>query len=420
MQKVFIGVSRSACTPIQRREHLPRSSHDGNMSRDVKIIGKSRGIRALLRLVEMCAPSDAPVLISGESGTGKELVAQRLHSLSERSAGPFVTVNCAAIPKDLLESELFGYRKGAFSGAVSDRKGRFELAHNGTLFLDEIGDMALEMQAKLLRALQEGVVDPIGSTSPVRINARIVSATHKNLESDCSAGRFREDLFYRLNVLPITVPSLRDRSEDIPDLLDHFARHFAPRGKAPVRFDTVFETLLHDYSWPGNIRELSNFVRRMSVVMAGRMLGIDAVPSDMLPRRLRELALEKGLHVPAAREDAPARSMEPPVTGVVSGLRPRPAAPVDSTACATNVDEIILIANGMQDFPADGVFLKEQLAEFERKIIRHALAQTGGNITRTADLLNLQRTTLVQKLKKFQRDGLAVSADNEGQSEVGD
>ena len=390
------------------------------MTRDIKIIGKSRGIRELLRLVEMCAASDAPVLISGESGTGKELVAQALHALSERSAGPLVTVNCAAIPKDLLESELFGYRKGAFSGAVSDRKGRFELAHNGTLFLDEIGDMALEMQAKLLRTLQEGIVDPVGSTSPVRINVRIVSATHKNLESECNAGRFRDDLFYRLNVLPMTVPSLRDRYEDIPDLLDHFARQFAPRGEAPVRFDTVFQTLLHDYSWPGNIRELSNFVRRMSVVMAGRMLSIDAVPPDMLPRRLRELALEKGLHKPVASEDALGRTMEPWVPGVVSELRPRSAPPDESAACSTNVDEIILIANGLQDFPANGVFLKEQLAEFERKIIRHALTQTGGNITRTADLLNLQRTTLVQKLKKFQRDGLAAAADIEDQIAVGE
>lgn len=384
------------------------------------MVGKGLRIRALLRLAEMCAASDAPVLISGESGTGKELVAQALHSFSARSTGPFVPVNCAAIPKDLLESELFGYRKGAFSGAVSDRKGRFELAHNGTLFLDEIGDMALEMQAKLLRTLQEGVVDPVGSTSPVRVNVRVLSATHKNLESECNAGRFREDLFYRLNVLPISVPSLRDRCEDIPELLDHFARHFAPRGEAPVRFDTVFQTLLHDYSWPGNIRELSNFVQRMSVVMAGRLLSIDAVPPDMLPRRLRELALEKGLHDPAASQEAPARAVEPTVRGVVSELRPRPAASVDNTASATNVDEIILIANGMQEFPADGVFLKEQLAEFERKIIRHALTQTGGNITRTADLLNLQRTTLVQKLKKFQRDGLAVSADIEGQIAVGE
>ena len=383
-------------------------------------LGHSAGASSIRILLDCVASSSATVLLTGESGTGKELLARALHEQSERHGGNFVPINCGAIPKDLLESELFGYRKGAFSGAVSDRKGRFELAHNGTLFLDEIGDMALEMQAKLLRTLQEGVVDPVGSTSPVRINARIISATHKNLESECDSARFREDLFYRLNVLPITVPSLRDRCEDIPDLLDHFARQFATRGQAPVRFDTAFQVLLHDYSWPGNIRELSNFVRRMSVVMAGRMLSIDAVPPDMLPRRLRELALEKGLHEPAGSENALGRAMEPSAPGVVSELRPRPAAQVDSTARSTNVDEIILIANGLQHFPADGVFLKEQLAEFERKIIRHALTHTGGNITRTADLLNLQRTTLVQKLKKLQRDGLAASADIEGQIAVGE
>ncbi len=387
----------------------------GRMTRDVNIVGKGRRVRALLRLLEMCAPSEASVLINGESGTGKELVAQALHSLSNRNHGPFVPVNCAAIPKDLLESELFGYRKGAFSGALTDRKGRFELANNGTLFLDEIGDMALEMQAKLLRVLQEGVVDPIGASAPVRINVRIVAATHRNLELESQAGRFREDLFYRLNVLPITVPALRDRCEDIPELLEHFARLFAPKGAPPVRFDPLFQTLLHDYSWPGNIRELSNFVQRMSVVMTGRVLSVGAVPPDMLPKRLRELALEKGLGDALTTEASPEAAIQESMpSNTVTKFRPR--EPMEFA----NVDEIILIANGVQDFPADGVFLKEQLAEFERKIIRHALTQTGGNITRTADLLNLQRTTLVQKLKKFQRDGLAVAAEIESQIAVGE
>ena len=234
------------------------------------IIGKSAHTRTLLDLIKVLAGSNSTVLITGESGTGKELVAQALHRHSPRRQSPFVPINCGAIPKDLLESELFGHRKGAFTGAVSDRVGRFEMAHGGTLFLDEIGDLPLDMQVKLLRVLQDRCVVPVGATRSVAIDVRVIAATHKNLAQDVAQARFREDLYYRLNVLPCHTAPLRERQEDIPELLAFYAERHAQEGHAPIQFDDDLMRALVTYGWPGNVRELSNLVDRFTTLFPGQ------------------------------------------------------------------------------------------------------------------------------------------------------
>ena len=237
-----------------------------------EIVGSSKAIKAVIERIEKVAPTPARVLVTGENGTGKELVARAIHDLSLRARGPFVEVNCAAIPAELIESELFGHMKGSFTGAVSDRPGKFELADGGTLFLDEIGDMSLPAQAKVLRALQEGVISRIGSGKPLEIDVRVVAATNKTLEQEIAAGRFREDLLYRLNVVPIEVPPLRVRRGDIPQLVSHFSDQLSGTGRAglkPKEFEPGALKLLAAHDWPGNIRELRNAVERLLILAAG-------------------------------------------------------------------------------------------------------------------------------------------------------
>ena len=251
------------------------------------IIGSSRVISELRALISQAASSDASVLILGESGTGKELVARALHTESTRSKANFVPVNCGAIPGELLESELFGHKRGAFTGAISDRTGRFELAHQGTLFLDEIGDMPLEMQVKLLRVLQEQKVDPVGSTKSIDVNVRIVAATHQNLDDYIRDGEFREDLYYRLNVIPVILPSLRERQEDIPELLQFYLERHAHNGQVS-RFDGALTEALCHYPWPGNIRELVNLVHRLCCFFPGQNIGLSQIPASLLPKGIAE------------------------------------------------------------------------------------------------------------------------------------
>ena len=359
-----------------------------------QIIGDSKQVRLLREMMSLVADTNATVLISGESGSGKELVAQALHNGSPRANAAFVPINCAAIPKDLLESELFGHRKGAFSGAIADRKGRFELANGGTLFLDEIGDMPAEMQVKLLRVLQEGVIDPVGSTGHVPVDVRVVAATHRDLEAECAAGRFREDLFFRLNVLPIKVPPLRERREDIPLFIEHFSKFHAQGENRPITFENCLAQAMQEYAWPGNIRELSNLLFRLSVLYPMRHLSTGSVPRNLLPTKM-----EVDVSIASA---AAGDSIDPdggPVEGAADNVATNPR--LDRNP----VEDIILVTNGGAMLPKGGLALKDYLYGIEKNIIEQALIRTGGNVSKTAQLLRLQRTTLIQKMNKLKRDG---------------
>jgi len=363
-------------------------------------IGTSPIAQALRRLVSTIANSNATVLITGESGTGKELLARSLHEQSDRVGGAFVPINCSAIPKELLESELFGHRKGSFTGAVADRIGRFELAHGGTIFLDEIGDMSLDMQVKLLRVLQERLIDPVGATRQVPIDVRVIAATHRDLEAEIQAGRFREDLYYRLNVLPVVTPPLRERKEDIPELLRFYATHYKLGHMQAVRFSTEFLQALMDYPWPGNVRELCNLIDRFSTLYAGQELDLRAIPSNLLPKALvpiqAELLARSG---PATMQEM---NMPPEVLAEMQAAESTDDMVDQPEPQDNEIESIIMLAQGMPHLPPEGLSLKDRLAEIERNIIEQALERSQGNVSRTAKLLNLQRTTLIEKINKYE------------------
>ena len=393
-----------------------------NKSPSKAFIGASAGAEAIRHLIERVASSAATVLITGESGTGKELVARALHDQSDRSGGNFVPINCAAIPKDLLESELFGHRKGAFTGAMADRIGRFELAHGGTIFLDEIGDLSLDMQVKLLRVLQERTVDPVGGLKSVAVDVRVVAATHRDLEAEIEAGRFREDLYYRLNVLPLNTPALRQRAQDVPALLTHFAEHFVGKGQTPITFTADFIEALKDYSWPGNVRELSNLVDRFNTLFSGQMLGLASVPSSLLPKGLRAIQAERVSTpiVDSLEIVAPLNMKDTHHNANADVMNPfaNPAPPL-AMDLHNEVEDIIMLAQGLPSLPPEGLSLKDRLADIERDLIVQALARTDGNVSQTARLLNLQRTTLIEKLNKYDlRQGTLPVALSEGDKEA--
>jgi sigma-54 specific flagellar transcriptional regulator A len=364
-----------------------------DMKPTTHFIGSSESAVALRQLVATMANSNATVMITGESGTGKELLARLLHEQSDRCGANFVPINCAAIPKDLLESELFGHRKGSFTGAVADRIGRFELAHGGTIFLDEIGDMSLDMQVKLLRVLQERTVDPIGGTRQVQVDVRVVAATHRDLETEIAAGRFREDLYYRLNVLPMVTPPLRERNDDVPELLGFFAKKCASYGKQPIRFKTDFMAALQKYPWPGNVRELSNVVDRFSTLYAGQELDLRAIPPTLLPKGLVSAQAELQAKAPLLAK----MEMTPPPE-VLAEM----SSAAESEEEENDVEGLIMLAQGMPQLPPEGLSLKERMAQIERSIIEQALERNAGNVSRTAKLLNLQRTTLIEKINKYE------------------
>src|SRR5689334_20825878 len=254
----------------QRRLEAENRALRAKVDRTQTMVGESYAMRQLREQVAMAAPTNGRVLIYGENGTGKELVARTVHTLSRRRSSPFVEVNCAAIPEELIESELFGHVRGAFTGAVSDRRGRFEAADGGTIFLDEIGDMSLKTQAKVLRVLQEHTMEPVGGTSSIKVDTRVLAATNKDLPQEIRAGQFREDLYFRLNVIPIFVPPLRERQEDIPLLADHFMAEFAQEyGRRIKRLDAGAIKTLQRYAWPGNVRELRNVIERLMIMVPG-------------------------------------------------------------------------------------------------------------------------------------------------------
>ncbi len=331
----------------QRRLEAENRVLRARVDRRLEMVGESHAMRQLREQVAMAAPTNGRVLIFGDNGTGKELVARTIHALSRRRTGPFVEVNCAAIPEELIESELFGHVKGAFTGAVGDRRGKFELADGGTIFLDEIGDMSVKTQAKVLRVLQEQVVEPVGGTSGVRVDVRVLAATNKELPAEIRAGRFREDLYFRLNVIPIFVPLLRDRKDDIPLLAEHFIVGFAREyGRRTKTLEPGAVAALQEYPWPGNVRELRNVIERLVIM----------VPGDTISGR--DLTFLDG---PPGPESEP----EPPAGGD----------------------------------PAETMTLQAARSRFEREFILRTLASQSGNVSRTADVLGVERSNFYRKMR---------------------
>ena len=372
-------------------------------------MGSSVAIKQLRALIDRCADSNAPVLLRGQSGTGKELVSRALHDSSHRANHPFLAINCGAIPDQLLESELFGHCKGAFTGATCNRKGRFELAQKGTLFLDEIGDMPSQLQVKFLRVLEEKIVEPVGGGTGIKIDVRIVAATHRNLEEMVSEGKFREDLLYRLNVLPISIPALDHRSEDIPELLAHFADVFGTGGEQ-IMFTKRSLLLLQAYSWPGNVRELANFVQRFSVLYPGKTIEIPQVPDEFLTKELIELnrRYETSTNNESLEEGADFNSSD--AITADNPLLDQSLSEDDIEGRDKHIthlykndfEQIIELSNSISAIPAEGVPTKDLLNNLEANLIRTALDQTDGNVSKASDLLQLGRTSLIQKITKYQ------------------
>jgi sigma-54 specific flagellar transcriptional regulator A len=340
-------------------------------------VGISSQVQQVRTLISQVAPSLANVLILGESGTGKELVARSIHRQSERANRPFVPVNCGAIPTDLLESELFGHEKGAFTGAIATRAGRFELAEGGTLFLDEIGDMSPHMQVKLLRVLQERCYERVGSNKTRDTDVRIIAATHRKLEEEMPNGTFREDLFYRLEEFPIQMPPLRDRPDDIPILVQTLIKRLQNERGTLIIGKSVIEALQR-YSWPGNVRELSNVVERLRVLHRDSRAELSSLPEKVL-----------GAGVPAVRSLGVGRSASQSVIPIRAH-----AADAGQQHGAAGQDMGVCL-------PASGLNLKDYLASIELYLIREALDRTDGVVAQAAKMLGLGRTTLVEKMRKY-------------------
>ena len=321
------------------------------------IIGKSPLMQKLYKMIERVAPANSTVLIQGESGTGKELIARALHRISPRKDQALVAVNCGAIPEDLLESELFGHVRGAFTGAAHARVGRFEMANGGTLFLDEIGDMSQKLQVKMLRVLQEKVVEPVGSVKSIKVDVRVVAATHKNLETEVAEGRFREDLFYRLNVVPIHVPPLRERGMDITLLADFFLdKYEKDMGTEKIAVNKEIYDIFQSYNWPGNVRELENLMERLTVLSDDEVL-LEDLPTKFLDGSNINTEADTDHSIPAS-----------------------------AFCVGTSIP--------------DGFDFNREVASFENQLILSALNSTDWNKNKAARLLNLNRTTLVEKIKK--------------------
>jgi DNA-binding NtrC family response regulator len=336
---------------LRSRPLMPKHKLEKPGAEDIffGIVGRCKSMKEVFERIEKVAKSDSTILITGASGTGKELVANAIHKLSTRAQSPRVAVNCGAIPGELLESELFGHIKGSFTGAISNRKGRFEIAHQGSLFLDEIGDMPLLLQVKLLRVLQLKQIEPVGSSEAIDVDVRVIAATHRDLEQQVKDGKFREDLFYRLNVIPIRVPELKERREDIPLLISYFLDRFTSADRSnEISFSHEAMDLLMSYEWPGNVRELENVIERLVILRGG---------NEILP------------------EDLPSKIYR--------------TNPLVSHQYKT-----------LFELPEQGVDLKTILSDIEDSLILQALGRTGGNKNQASKLLSLNRTTLIEKMKK--------------------
>ncbi|HEC18687.1 MAG TPA: sigma-54-dependent Fis family transcriptional regulator [Gammaproteobacteria bacterium] len=342
-----------------------RGSTSGGMNLDLfrSLVGNSRGVTEVRKLIEQVADSEATVLILGESGTGKEVVARNLHYHSARRDKPFVPINCGAIPGELLESELFGHEKGAFTGAISARRGRFEMAEGGTLFLDEIGDMPMSMQVKLLRVLQERTFERVGGNKELKADVRVIAATHQNLEELIQEGKFREDLFYRLNVFPIDMPPLRERIDDVPLLVNELIARMENEKRGSVRFTPAAMLALCQYRWPGNVRELSNLLERMVIMYPYGIVDVGDLPAKFRPA--------------GGSSEAPAPSI--------------------------NFEQHLMPTADFQTsrLPREGIDLKEHISSMECSLIKQALDEAGGVVAHAAKRLKMRRTTLVEKLRKY-------------------
>jgi sigma-54 specific flagellar transcriptional regulator A len=347
---------------------------------DRRLVGVSDAIQDVRSLVTKVAPTDATVLLQGESGTGKEVIARLVHDCSERADGPFIPVNCGAIPADLLESELFGHEKGAFTGAVAARKGRFEMADGGTLFLDEIGDMPYDMQVKLLRVLQERTFERVGGGKAIKCNVRVIAATHQQLEQHVEDGKFRMDLYYRLNVFPLEVPALRERTADIAGLAQRFIDSFAEQGRGIIRLEADAMAHLRLYQWPGNVRELGNLIERLLILHTDQAVFATDLPAKYQSTQL--VITERPDNVDPLVDQLPDEEPE----DLSALFAPAPTSPV-APPTPSHIDE-----------PID---LKQHMADTERALIISALEQTGWVNAHAAKLLTLQRTTLVEKMRKY-------------------
>lgn len=352
------------------------------------LIGNGHAMQQVKKLIQQVAKTDATVLILGESGTGKEVVAQALHSISTRHDKPFVPINCGAIPGELLESELFGHEKGAFTGAITARKGRFEMAEKGSIFLDEIGDMPLPMQVKLLRVLQERIYERVGGNKSFECDVRVIAATHRHLEDHIADGKFREDLFYRLNVFPIEMPALRERPEDIPTLLDFMFNKIKGMNRDIPNLSEKALISLQHYAWPGNVRELGNLAERLSILFPGITVEYDDLPIKYQVELPQEASL---IQVDSTEIDLE-RVVEPPITESFNET--------GEAAVVEDIAETISVESETPNLD-DGLDLKAYLAEMEVQLIQKALTQTNGNVSQAAKLLQTNRTTLVEKIRKF-------------------
>ena len=338
----------------------------------IPLIGRSQAMQEVYRVLARMMQTDLTLMISGESGTGKELVAQALHNFGKRKKGPFVAINMAAIPRDLIESELFGHEKGAFTGAQNRSMGQFEHAQGGTLFLDEIGDMPLEAQTRLLRVLQQGEYTTVGGRTPISTDVRIIAATNKNLEALIAKGLFREDLFYRLNVVPLRLPPLRERTEDIASLVDHFIKQSGGEGRGLKVFSEEAMELMRRHRWPGNVRELENLVRRLGVLYQQDLIGAEIIGAELTSLSAGNLWKSPG-------DTLPVTNLE--------------------EACKSYFDEFFNEAG--EQLPQNGLYHK-CLREFERPLISATLASTNGNQIKAAEILGLNRNTLRKKIRELE------------------
>ena len=368
---------------------LPRNgSHLRSSILFRSLVGTSKAMNDVRFLIEQVAKTPATVLVLGESGTGKEVVARNIHNLSSRAAGAFVPVNCGAIPAELLESELFGHEKGAFTGAISTRKGRFELAEGGTLFLDEIGDMPQPMQVKLLRVLQERTFERVGGSKSIKADVRIIAATHQNLEDMIKEGSFREDLYYRLNVFPIETPALRERKEDIPLLLTELLTRFEYEQAKTVRFTEKAIESLMEHSWPGNVRELSNLIERMLIMFGDQIVDVAELPS-------KYQHIDVVAYTPEYPEELQERDV---INELFSGFD---YGDDEDHGLEEETNNVTQNHSDSGILPNEGLNLKEHLAHLEVSLISQSLAKHDYVVARAAETLGMRRTTLVEKMRKY-------------------